>query len=67
MIGSRISDLQQFYALLGSLAERVGGPRTLSSAECRLARASLQVGPLEPEPCRAPTLSAASRARAAGL
>jgi hypothetical protein len=28
---SRISDLQNFYALLGSLSARVGGPRTLSA------------------------------------
>jgi hypothetical protein len=34
--GSRISDLQHFYALLGSLAERVGGPRTLSACSGRL-------------------------------
>jgi hypothetical protein len=36
MTGSRISDLQHFYALLGSLAERVGGPRTLSACSGRL-------------------------------
>jgi hypothetical protein len=36
MIGSRISDLQIFYALLGSLAERVGGARTLATCSGRL-------------------------------
>jgi hypothetical protein len=34
--GSRISDLRNFYALLGSLAERVGGPRTLAACSGRL-------------------------------
>jgi hypothetical protein len=34
--GSRISDLQQFYLLLGSLAERVGGARTLATCSGRL-------------------------------
>jgi hypothetical protein len=32
----RISDLKNFYALLGSLAERGGGPRTLSACSGRL-------------------------------
>jgi hypothetical protein len=36
MTGSRISDLQNFYALLGCLAERVGGARTLGACSGRL-------------------------------
>ena len=36
MAGSRISDLQKFYGLLGSLAERVGGARTLTNTSGRL-------------------------------
>ena len=36
MTGSRISDLQTFYALLGSLAERVGGARTLAICSGKL-------------------------------
>jgi hypothetical protein len=34
--GSRTSDLQTFYGLLGSLAERVGGARTLAACSGRL-------------------------------
>ena len=34
--GSRISDLQNFYLLLGCLAERVGGARTLGACSGRL-------------------------------
>src|SRR6516165_4541392 len=36
MTGGRISDLQNFYELLGFLAERVGGPRTLAVCSGRL-------------------------------
>jgi hypothetical protein len=36
MTCGRISDLQNFYGLLGSLAERVGGPRTLAACSGRL-------------------------------
>lgn len=36
MAGSRISDLQKLYGLLGSLAERVGGARTLTNTSGRL-------------------------------
>ena len=35
MAGSRISDLQNFYGLLGSLAERVGGARKLAACSGR--------------------------------
>jgi hypothetical protein len=36
LAGSRISDLQKLYGLLGSLAERVGGARTLATCSGRL-------------------------------
>lgn len=36
MTDSRISDLQNFYVLLGSLSETVGGPRTLAACSGRL-------------------------------
>jgi hypothetical protein len=36
MTGSRISDLKNFYALLGALADGVGGARTLAACSGRL-------------------------------
>ena len=36
MTRGRISDVQNFYGLLDSLAERVGGPRTLAACSGRL-------------------------------
>jgi hypothetical protein len=36
LAGSRISNLQKLYGLLGSLAERVGGARTLATCSGRL-------------------------------
>jgi hypothetical protein len=36
MTGGRISDVRDFYTLLGSLGERVGGVRTLSACSGRL-------------------------------
>jgi hypothetical protein len=52
MTGSRISDLQTFYALLGSLEERVGGARTLATCSGRLEWPRLRMCSARPRGCR---------------